>query len=610
MPDVKFSNLYPYTDFHELNLDWVIKEVKYWSTKVGKTIQSIELTGTVGLVDTYTINYSDGSTSTFDVTNGNGIASVDLTSSSGNVDYYTITMQNGDTEVFTVTNSNVDAVRATINSASSVTTKSGSGYIQLDDSVFNNPVDVNVIPAGSDTSAVLTAYGRNMSSISSLNWPQAFTTLVDFGRDVSFDSFTVSLNINGTTGTGGNIIQFLTAGGTATNRGMSHFGIPANTTVNARYSYTITNVTFRRIIWLPVSYSGTTVGLPLSVIQLNSGTSTKFYPIENNNVTVDIPTMSGWQSLILYDDRTLVVSSINADLTVKYVRKTQPNVTRLEWGTGKQYTKLRDALAACELTSENNQYIIDFFGDGTEYDLSSEYTAAELNNPTFVGMIIPDHVTINGVTGKDNCIIGLRLGSPHSYLSTINLSNGASLKHLTLIGNNTRYVVHDDFRQSTDVSGSVEDCVIDSISSALNVAYGSGVVSGCTRRFIGTVFNARAASNRPFSCHNNVDFTKPATLYFENCRFISTTYPPTIQTIDSSNVNNIINNAIFVGNKSTFTFTFGGQTYTTGWEFMPNDSAQRGMLWKASGYANTFESSDVMLANTDGVDYSDYVDVI
>lgn len=104
MPDVKFSNQYPYTDFHELNLDWVINEVKYWSTKVGKTIQSIDLTGTVGLVDTYTITYSDGTTSTFDVTNGNGIASVAKTGTAGLVDTYTITFQDGSTSTFTVTN--------------------------------------------------------------------------------------------------------------------------------------------------------------------------------------------------------------------------------------------------------------------------------------------------------------------------------------------------------------------------------------------------------------------------------------------------------------------------------------------------------------------------
>lgn len=104
MPDVKFSNLYPYTDFHELNLDWVIKEVKFWSERVGKSIQKIELTGTVGLVDTYTITYSDGSTSTFDVTNGNGIASVAKTGTAGLVDTYTITFQDGSTTTFDVHN--------------------------------------------------------------------------------------------------------------------------------------------------------------------------------------------------------------------------------------------------------------------------------------------------------------------------------------------------------------------------------------------------------------------------------------------------------------------------------------------------------------------------
>ena len=89
---------------HEMNLDWIIKEVKYWSEKVGKTIQSIELTGTVGLVDTYTITYSDETTSTFNVTNGNGISSIAKTGTVGLVDTYTITFQDGSTTTFEVHN--------------------------------------------------------------------------------------------------------------------------------------------------------------------------------------------------------------------------------------------------------------------------------------------------------------------------------------------------------------------------------------------------------------------------------------------------------------------------------------------------------------------------
>lgn len=106
MPDVKFSNQYPYTDFHELNLDWVIETVKHWSELVGKTIQSITLTGTTGLVDTYTINYSDGTTSTFTVTNGRGITSIALTGSLGLVDTYTITYNDGSTSTFQINNGN------------------------------------------------------------------------------------------------------------------------------------------------------------------------------------------------------------------------------------------------------------------------------------------------------------------------------------------------------------------------------------------------------------------------------------------------------------------------------------------------------------------------
>ena len=82
----------------------------------GVGIASISKTSSSGLVDTYTITYTDGDTDTFTVTNGedgatgqtgatgNGIASITKTGSSGLVDTYTILFTNGNSTTFTVTN--------------------------------------------------------------------------------------------------------------------------------------------------------------------------------------------------------------------------------------------------------------------------------------------------------------------------------------------------------------------------------------------------------------------------------------------------------------------------------------------------------------------------
>jgi len=88
----------------------------------GNGIESITKTETSGLVDTYTVTYTDGTSTTFTVTNGakgdkgdtgatgNGIQSITKTGTSGNVDTYTITYTNGQTTTFTVTNGAVTSV--------------------------------------------------------------------------------------------------------------------------------------------------------------------------------------------------------------------------------------------------------------------------------------------------------------------------------------------------------------------------------------------------------------------------------------------------------------------------------------------------------------------
>lgn len=67
-------------------------------------IQSIEKTGTSGLVDTYTVTLADEAVYTFTVTNAKSITKIEKTGTSGLVDTYTITYNDSNTATFTVTN--------------------------------------------------------------------------------------------------------------------------------------------------------------------------------------------------------------------------------------------------------------------------------------------------------------------------------------------------------------------------------------------------------------------------------------------------------------------------------------------------------------------------
>ena len=70
----------------------------------GNGIASTQKTGTSGLVDTYTITYTNGNTTTFTVSNGKGISSIVKTGIAGLVDTYRITYNDGTYFDYTVTN--------------------------------------------------------------------------------------------------------------------------------------------------------------------------------------------------------------------------------------------------------------------------------------------------------------------------------------------------------------------------------------------------------------------------------------------------------------------------------------------------------------------------
>lgn len=164
----------------------------------GNGINRIEKTNTVGLVDTYTIYFDNGTTKTFTVTNGqngtngvdgkslefkwqgtqlgvrlegesqysyvdlkgdtgdpgNGISRIEKTDTSGLIDTYTIYFTNGTTSTFTVTNAN----------AGSAYTKSEVDQLIEESGVVVSPTE----PSSSNKHKIWIKHSENLIDISSI----------------------------------------------------------------------------------------------------------------------------------------------------------------------------------------------------------------------------------------------------------------------------------------------------------------------------------------------------------------------------------------------------------------------------------------------------------
>lgn len=86
-----------YTDY-----DWY--DYKGEKGDTGTSISSVAWQSSSGLVDTYRVNFDDGTSTTFNVTNGSNISSITKTSTVGLVDTYVVTLTNGNQTTFQVNN--------------------------------------------------------------------------------------------------------------------------------------------------------------------------------------------------------------------------------------------------------------------------------------------------------------------------------------------------------------------------------------------------------------------------------------------------------------------------------------------------------------------------
>lgn len=145
----------------------------------GVGISVIAKTSTVGLVDTYTITLTNGTTATFTVTNGangtdgqpgaagakgdtgetgNGIASITGPTTVGLVDTYTITYTNGDSTTFSITNGangtdGQPGTNGTNGISVSAATINSSGHLIL---TLSNGVDIDCgVAKGADGTSII-----------------------------------------------------------------------------------------------------------------------------------------------------------------------------------------------------------------------------------------------------------------------------------------------------------------------------------------------------------------------------------------------------------------------------------------------------------------------
>ena len=137
----------------------------------GRGIVSIEKTGTTGLVDIYTITYTDNTTSTFNVANGKGITKIEKISTNLLVDTYKITFNDGTTQDYEVTN--------------------GKGIVSIEKTSTEGLTDIYTITYNDETTATFNVVnGKGIVSIektSTSGYVDTYTITYNDGTTTTYE---------------------------------------------------------------------------------------------------------------------------------------------------------------------------------------------------------------------------------------------------------------------------------------------------------------------------------------------------------------------------------------------------------------------------------------
>lgn len=158
--------------------------------------------------------------------------------------------------------------------------------------------------------------------------------------------------------------------------------------------------------------------------------------------------------------------------------------------------------------------------NGGTYNFNSEFTDEEKASSSFIGIQLPNYVSLEGRRSDNTLRPTLSCSVSSSSISTLNLGVGNKLKNLIVTGENCKYAIHDDYNAKFNTRV-IENCDVVATNCSYGFAYGGGCTSGGHFYFKNCKFTATNYDGGGFEMHSNTGFTAPTFMQLDNCEFDS-----------------------------------------------------------------------------------------
>ena len=515
-----FENKYPYTDFHELNLDWFLAEFK----KVHNHVDNLD--ATVHEFTEFVTNYFNNLDVQEEINNKLNAMAADGTLSAliqPLFDEYKEQIDSVVENQFDIIgnqNTTISALSARMDTFSHLTDGSTTGDAELAD-----------IRVGYDGKTYATAGDAVRGQIGDLTdqiiWNNSFDIFkTDAYNTESGSAASITYTYDATTNTWdfsgtatGNSRYYIFGDLTTTNNyiipGKKYY-IRMNQTLHDcsiqicfRISPDgvgdiITNITESSVYEVPSqAYTGFSVRF-----EVRTGKTVDFQDFKISMITAE-------SNEELTDDVTQIRNLLDIeDIT---------EITVKQDGTG-DFTSIRTAVESIVDASVTHKYQISVY-PGT-YDIMSYYTPEEISDAVennLHGIMLTDGISIRGIGDKNNIILTAEL-DPDIYstqirnmISTLNITGNSSIENMTILSNNIRYCIHDSFSSlNTFYEHKFKDLVLrcfNSTASREGRSYGCGIARpGCN------IYLENIDFGSDFVIHSNANVQDTCRIYIKSCR--------------------------------------------------------------------------------------------